>query len=138
MSKRGTTRADLILKGARERVRIAEESVRARLGQLDIANASLAAHTLSLEQLEKDLAPTPRKVKVPKSTAPVAGKRSSRSKEKAVDTVSTATASGDVGSVPNCAICGKPADSPVHNSMLDQQFEHIFRTELKNSKAASV
>lgn len=76
MSKR-TTKTDLILKGARERVAaaqahadLAEIGVREAQGELDRQKAILAAHMDAHSALERDLAPTQRKGKDPKSTAP--------------------------------------------------------------------
>lgn len=133
MAKR-TSRAEIILRGARDRVSEAQKIVNHAKWQIEIATASLLAHEFALEQLEKDLAITPRKVKDPKSTAPSAGKRlplNVRASRSAANT------EGDKGSVTdaNCAICGTEKSSIEHDK--DLEGYHIFRTTLKKKNDKS-
>ena len=134
MAKR-TTKAEIILSGARERVRQAQDEVAHAVGQLGIANATLHAHTSVLEQLEKDLAQAPRKRADPKSPTPSAGKKSSRKGAEQSHTASTEGGKGDaLDASSRCAICGNGESHPDHQT--DSDVYHRFRTALKkrNSK----
>lgn len=133
MSKR-SSRADLILRGARERVRIAEQTERRAKADLDIATAALMAYISTLEALESALATTPRKVREGKSTAPSAGQtiRARNSRLRNHPTASTETSTDDVGSVALCAVpkCGLPEGDVVHR-LTDHVFYHLFHAEIK-------
>lgn len=142
-NKRGPSKAEMVLKGARDRVLRAQERVAREQeivdeaeGELKLANAILSAHQFNLEQLEKDLAQTPsKKASAPKS-APSASKRSSRKSETEKSTQNTADDSVSALPASLCAICGNVKEFEDHDK--GSASFHIFRTSVKKKNGDAI
>lgn len=103
MGKR-TTKADLVLREAQERVEKANHKVQECLNALESARAVQNAHTEAYYALERSLAPKPRVTK--SSSAPSAAKRSSRKSGAQLSIANTEGETGNASTAEMCGVCG--------------------------------
>lgn len=138
-----STKAEIVLQGARDRIETARREVEAAEDGLsralfvrDTKLAVLGALTAEYSALETSLTSVKRKVRAPKS-APAAPRRSSGNTEQKEPTASSVASGESVGSVTGqdgekCAICGTEELSIEHDK--DLEGYHKYRTEIKKKR----
>lgn len=112
------TKANRILSQARERMEIARQGVETAESQLGIARAAFNAHQMAYEALERELAPTPRKMAKKPAASPAALKEPAKTETVPPGLYSHAFEGG--------SICLAPADNAIHDPEFEYAGHHPF------------